>query len=289
MPQGHVETADPKTLHLSGEFIESNLGTAIGADGMVTVRLIAQQYSFQPQCLVVPVDTPVSLPCHQHRCRSTDSSSAGRTPTPCWYPWLRLDPSPRASPGSRRAVDALPRVLRLATKRCGRGFRCCRPQRLRREGGDRRKAQLCSRLAIFSVLAHFWVAFIAFFPPLERDSLRQMYIRSPLSSWINNPEHYYRSVTAHGTVMGYVFPTLIAMGFGYAITELALKRPLIGLRWAWAGFWLLLSGAAMAAIPTVRPRRRVGALHLRPTHDRRARSTTSVLSWWWSDRGSGSR
>ena len=29
MPQGHVETADPKTLHLSGEFVESNLGSAL--------------------------------------------------------------------------------------------------------------------------------------------------------------------------------------------------------------------------------------------------------------------
>jgi len=34
----------------------------------------------------------------------------------------------------------------------------------------------------------------------------------------------------------YVLPTLVAMGFGYAICELALKRPLVGLRWAWAGF-----------------------------------------------------
>src|ERR1700754_199422 len=61
MPQGRVETADPKTLHLSGEFIESNLGTAVEADGSVTVRAIGQQYSFTPQCIVVPVDMPVKL------------------------------------------------------------------------------------------------------------------------------------------------------------------------------------------------------------------------------------
>ena len=96
------------------------------------------------------------------------------------------------------------------------------------------------------VLAHFWVAIVAFAGAICLGEW-QMYVRSPLSTWINNPEHYYRSVTAHGTVMGYVFPTLIAMGFGYAITELALKRPLIGLRWAWGGFWLLLAGTAMAA------------------------------------------
>jgi len=61
MPQGHVETADPKTLHLSGEFIESNLGSAIEADGSVTVRAIGQQYSFVPDCLLVPTDTPITF------------------------------------------------------------------------------------------------------------------------------------------------------------------------------------------------------------------------------------
>ena len=39
------------------------------------------------------------------------------------------------------------------------------------------------------------------------------------------------------------------MGFGYAITELALKRPLVGVRWAWAGFWLVVAGAVMAMVP----------------------------------------
>ncbi|MGZ5847521.1 MAG: cbb3-type cytochrome c oxidase subunit I [Ramlibacter sp.] len=97
------------------------------------------------------------------------------------------------------------------------------------------------------VLAHFWVAFVAFLGALALGAW-QMYIRSPLSTWINNPEHYYRSVTAHGTVMAYVLPTLVAMGFGYAITELTLKRPLIGVRWAWAGFWLVVAGTAVAAV-----------------------------------------
>jgi cytochrome c oxidase subunit 1 len=99
------------------------------------------------------------------------------------------------------------------------------------------------------VLAHFWVAFVAFFAAIILGEW-QMYIRSPLHAWVNNPEHYYRSVTAHGTVMGYVLPTLVAMGFGYAITEITLKRPLIGLRWAWAGFWLVIVGTLMAAATT---------------------------------------
>jgi len=98
------------------------------------------------------------------------------------------------------------------------------------------------------VLAHFWVAFAAFAAAVALGAW-QMYVRSPLSPWIDDPELYYRSVTAHGTVMAYVFPTLVAMGFGYAIVELALKRPLIGLRWAWAGFWLVVVGTLMASVP----------------------------------------
>jgi cytochrome c oxidase subunit II len=61
MPQARVETADPRTLHLSGEFIESNLGSAVEPDGSVTVRAVGQQYSFTPPCIVVPAGTPVTF------------------------------------------------------------------------------------------------------------------------------------------------------------------------------------------------------------------------------------
>jgi len=61
MPPSRVETVDINTLHLKGEFVESNLGTAVDADGKVTVRLIAQQYSFEPQCIVVPAKVPVTF------------------------------------------------------------------------------------------------------------------------------------------------------------------------------------------------------------------------------------
>jgi cytochrome c oxidase subunit 2 len=61
MPQSRVETADPRTLHLGGEFIESNLGSALEPDGTVTVRFIGQQYSFTPSCILVPEDTPVTF------------------------------------------------------------------------------------------------------------------------------------------------------------------------------------------------------------------------------------
>lgn len=61
MPPSRVETIDIKRIHLEGEFVESNLGTALGPDGKVTVRLIAQQYSFVPQCIVVPAEMPVTF------------------------------------------------------------------------------------------------------------------------------------------------------------------------------------------------------------------------------------
>ena len=61
MPQSRVETADPRTLHLGGEFIESNLGSALEPDGSVTVRGIGQQFSFTPSCMIVPTGTPITF------------------------------------------------------------------------------------------------------------------------------------------------------------------------------------------------------------------------------------
>jgi cytochrome c oxidase subunit I len=98
------------------------------------------------------------------------------------------------------------------------------------------------------ILAHFWLAFSVFGVALVLGAW-QMFIRSPLHTWISDPEWYYRSLTAHGTIMGYVFPTLVAMGFGYAISESSLGQPLIGRRWAWAGFGLVLVGAVTAIAP----------------------------------------
>lgn len=61
MPQAVVETIDPTRLHLAGEFVEANLGSAAEADGSVTVRAIGQQYSFTPACILVPENTPVTI------------------------------------------------------------------------------------------------------------------------------------------------------------------------------------------------------------------------------------
>jgi len=60
-PPSNVETIDATRLHLAGEFVEANLGTALQPDGVATVRVIAQQYSFVPSCIVVPTDTPIVI------------------------------------------------------------------------------------------------------------------------------------------------------------------------------------------------------------------------------------
>jgi cytochrome c oxidase subunit II len=60
-PPGHVEMIDPTTLHLSGEFVEANLGTTVAAGGQVTARIVAAQFAFLPQCVAVPQGRPVTL------------------------------------------------------------------------------------------------------------------------------------------------------------------------------------------------------------------------------------
>src|SRR6202040_1882580 len=60
-PASNGEVIDPLTLHLRGEFVESNLGTAIEPDGSVTVRVIAEQYEFVPRCVEVPAGTAVTF------------------------------------------------------------------------------------------------------------------------------------------------------------------------------------------------------------------------------------
>lgn len=59
MSPQRIETVNPSTLHIAGEFTEDNLGSAVEPDGSVTVRLISQQYSFTPQCILVPTNTTV--------------------------------------------------------------------------------------------------------------------------------------------------------------------------------------------------------------------------------------
>ena len=60
-PPSNAETIDPTRVYHSREFSEANLGTSLAADGSATVRLIAQQYSFVPQCVTVPLGVPVTF------------------------------------------------------------------------------------------------------------------------------------------------------------------------------------------------------------------------------------
>jgi cytochrome c oxidase subunit 2 len=59
-PPSNVERIDPKTLHLSGEFAEQNLGTTVTSDG-ITARVIATQFMFVPRCIQVPEGRQVTL------------------------------------------------------------------------------------------------------------------------------------------------------------------------------------------------------------------------------------
>ncbi len=60
-PPSNIELIDPKTLHLTGEFTEPNLGTRVAANGQITVRFVTAQFEFVPHCVVVPVNEPVTL------------------------------------------------------------------------------------------------------------------------------------------------------------------------------------------------------------------------------------
>jgi cytochrome c oxidase subunit II len=60
-PPSNVETIDPAKVYQSSEFSETNLGTAVEPGGTAVVRMIAQQYSFVPQCVMVPVGSPVTF------------------------------------------------------------------------------------------------------------------------------------------------------------------------------------------------------------------------------------
>src|SRR5271163_3108455 len=60
-PPSNVERIDPKTLHLSGEFAEQNLGTTVDSDGGVTVRVVATQFMLVPRCIAVPQGRRVTM------------------------------------------------------------------------------------------------------------------------------------------------------------------------------------------------------------------------------------
>jgi cytochrome c oxidase subunit 1 len=104
-----------------------------------------------------------------------------------------------------------------------------------------------SRISIL-VRAHLWVAFIAF-AVASIMGAAQMLVRSELTAPAERPETYFISVTAHGTLMAYVLPTLFIMGFGYFVAVTALNRELPSIKAAWAAFWIAVVGIVMSAVP----------------------------------------
>ena len=103
------------------------------------------------------------------------------------------------------------------------------------------------------VRAHLWVAFAAFAVAALMGAA-QMLVRSELTAPAERPETYFISVTAHGTLMAYVLPTLFIMGFGYFVATTALDRALPSIKAAWVGFWVASAGIVMATIPILRMR-----------------------------------
>ena len=74
-PPSNAERIDPKTLHLSGEFTEPNLGTRVEPRSSITARIVATQFAFVPNCVVLPEGQPVTLRFEYAGC---DTRSSGR-------------------------------------------------------------------------------------------------------------------------------------------------------------------------------------------------------------------
>jgi len=60
-PPSNREYVDPKTLHLSAEFTEENLGTRVDRGGQIVSRMITTQFEFVPNCIVLPANRDVTL------------------------------------------------------------------------------------------------------------------------------------------------------------------------------------------------------------------------------------
>lgn len=100
------------------------------------------------------------------------------------------------------------------------------------------------------ILAHVSVSFATLAAAAVLGAW-QMTVRTGIDPPFATPETYFASVSAHGTIMGYVMPTLFTMGFGYFVAVTALDQPLPSMRLAWAGFWLAAVGIVAAIVPIV--------------------------------------
>jgi cytochrome c oxidase subunit II len=108
-PPSNVETIDPATLHLGGELAESNLGTAQERDGSLTVRLVAGQYGFAPDCTKVAVDTAVKF-----RLTSADVVHGLLLPSTNSIRWSCRALSRKSAPGSAGPASTACRATNFA-------------------------------------------------------------------------------------------------------------------------------------------------------------------------------
>ena len=98
------------------------------------------------------------------------------------------------------------------------------------------------------ILAHFGAAFVVLAIAIVLGPW-QMAVRAGINPPFAAPETYFASVTAHGTIMGYMMPTFFIMAFGYFVAVTSLNRPLPSKGLAWAGFWIMIVGTIMALVP----------------------------------------
>ena len=173
-PPSNIETVDPKTLHLTGEFTEGNLGTSVDAAGQVTSRMVATQFAFQPQCIARSGE-PSRDPAVREPRRDPRHPGHGHERQHDGRAGL-CQPGAHGLHQDRRPADALPRILRpRAQPDVGDGAgRRRRPSSSRTPTGGRPVTH-ARRLT----LAHMWVAFAAF-AVASVLGVWQMWARSPL-------------------------------------------------------------------------------------------------------------
>ena len=190
-------------FHLSGEFMEGNLGTEIRPDGSAVVRVIASSscsFRVASRCPRTRVTLRLRRPtCSRpadHRDQREHHGGAGlcRAGARRIHPW-------------RRPADAVSRVLWPRPRGGGPGQGL--PDDQFKPGQDGRVS--CAQRNRL-VLAHFWVAFAAF--ARRHSSAPGRCGCAARCTRVARPEQYFMSVTAHGVR----WPTsdqFFIMGFGY--------------------------------------------------------------------------
>lgn len=100
--------------------------------------------------------------------------------------------------------------------------------------------------ALRLILSHVWVA-VAAFAVGSLMAVMQALARAGVELPFGTARLYYLSVTAHGVLLALVFTTFFIMALGYVVVETTLDR-LVGMGWAWGGFWTALVGTVMTTL-----------------------------------------